>query len=84
MCPTQVHYETDLISTATNNFSTLIGSGSFGSVYLGFLNDEPVAVKRSNDKSKTIAPQYQVLLNPFHQITQTALQLLTREAYVSG
>ena len=55
------------IKAATNNFKEVIGHGSFGSVYLGKLQDgKLVAVKMRSDKSQLGADSF---INEVHNLT---------------
>ena len=40
----QIYSYSDVLKI-TNNFNTIVGKGGFGTVYLGYIDDTPVAVK---------------------------------------
>jgi hypothetical protein len=55
------------VVAATNSFKTLLGEGSFGSVYYGrLLNGQEVAVKRSSPNSQQGLREF---VNEVHCVT---------------
>ncbi|RDX71291.1 LRR receptor-like serine/threonine-protein kinase IOS1, partial [Mucuna pruriens] len=60
----------------TNNFDTIVGKGGFGTVYLGYINDTPVAVKMLSPSSVHGYQQFQAevkLLMRVHHKNLTSL-----------
>ncbi|CAJ1955358.1 unnamed protein product [Sphenostylis stenocarpa] len=60
----------------TNNFNTIIGNGGFGTVYLGYIDDAPVAVKMLSPSSVHGYQQFQAevkLLMRVHHKNLTSL-----------
>jgi len=47
----------------TNNFTTIVGKGGFGTVYLGYIEDAPVAVKMLSPSSFRGYEQFQAEVN---------------------
>ncbi|CAJ1955356.1 unnamed protein product [Sphenostylis stenocarpa] len=60
----------------TNNFNTIVGKGGFGTVYLGYIGDTPVAVKMLSPSSVRGYQQFQAevkLLMRVHHTNLTSL-----------
>lgn len=54
----QIYSYSDVLNI-TNNFNTIVGKGGFGTVYLGYIDDTPVAVKMLSPSSVHGYQQFQ-------------------------
>lgn len=54
----QIYSYSDVLKI-TNNFNTIIGKGGFGTIYLGYMDDSPVAVKVLSPSSVNGFQQFQ-------------------------
>jgi len=54
----RIYSYSDIIKI-TNNFTTIVGKGGFGTVYLGYIYDTPVAVKMLSPSSCRGYEQFQ-------------------------
>ncbi|KAL2968266.1 hypothetical protein AAZX31_15G020900 [Glycine max] len=71
----QIYSYSDVLKI-TNNFDTIVGKGGFGTVYLGHINDTPVAVKMLSRSSAHGYQQFQAevkLLMTVHHRNLTSL-----------
>ncbi|XP_028202262.1 LRR receptor-like serine/threonine-protein kinase IOS1 isoform X3 [Glycine soja] len=71
----QIYSYSDVLKI-TNNFNTVVGKGGFGTVYLGHINDTPVAVKMLSRSSAHGYQQFQAevkLLMTVHHRNLTSL-----------
>ncbi|KAL2332315.1 hypothetical protein Fmac_019896 [Flemingia macrophylla] len=71
----QIYSYSDVLKI-TNNFNKIIGKGGFGSVYLGYIDDAPVAVKMLSPSSVRGYQQFQAevkLLMRVHHKNLTSL-----------
>ncbi|KAL2968272.1 hypothetical protein AAZX31_15G021100 [Glycine max] len=71
----QIYSYSDVLKI-TNNFNTIIGKGGFGTVYLGYIDDSPVAVKVLSPSSVNGFRQFQAevkLLVRVHHKNLTSL-----------
>ncbi|KAL2332319.1 hypothetical protein Fmac_019900 [Flemingia macrophylla] len=71
----QIYSYSDVLKI-TNNFNTIIGKGGFGTVYLGYIDDTPVAVKMLSPSSVRGYQQFQTevkLLMRVHHKNLTSL-----------
>ncbi|KAL5156665.1 LRR receptor-like serine/threonine-protein kinase IOS1 [Glycine soja] len=71
----QIYSYSDVLKI-TNNFNTIIGKGGFGTVYLGYIDDSPVAVKVLSPSSVNGFQQFQAevkLLIKVHHKNLTSL-----------
>ncbi|XP_017424520.1 LRR receptor-like serine/threonine-protein kinase IOS1 [Vigna angularis] len=72
---TQIYAYSDIVKI-TNNFTTVVGKGGFGTVYLGYIEDSPVAVKMLSPSSVRGYQQFQTevkLLMRVHHKNLTSL-----------
>jgi len=65
--PKQIYSYSDIIKI-TNNFTTIVGKGGFGTVYLGYIEDTPVAVKMLSSSSVRGYQQFQTEVTLFNHI----------------
>jgi len=66
----QIYSYSDIVKI-TNNFTTIVGKGGFGTVYLGYIEDTPVAVKMLSPSSVHGYQQFQAevgFLITLHQV----------------
>ncbi|XP_068498665.1 LRR receptor-like serine/threonine-protein kinase IOS1 [Phaseolus vulgaris] len=71
----QIYSYSDIVKI-TNNFTTIVGKGGFGTVYLGYIEDTPVAVKMLSPSSVHGYQQFQAevkLLMRVHHKNLTSL-----------
>ncbi|ESW22562.1 hypothetical protein PHAVU_005G163500 [Phaseolus vulgaris] len=71
----QIYSYSDIVKI-TNNFTTIVGKGGFGTVYLGYIEDTPVAVKMLSPSSVHGYQQFQAevkLLMRVHHKSLTSL-----------
>ncbi|XP_052726717.1 LRR receptor-like serine/threonine-protein kinase IOS1 [Vigna angularis] len=71
----QIYAYSDIVKI-TNNFNTVVGKGGFGTVYLGYIEDTPVAVKMLSPSSVRGYQQFQTevkLLMRVHHKNLTSL-----------
>ncbi|KAL5156663.1 LRR receptor-like serine/threonine-protein kinase IOS1 [Glycine soja] len=71
----QIYSYSDVLNI-TNNFNTIVGKGGFGTVYLGYIDDTPVAVKMLSPSSVHGYQQFQAevkLLMRVHHKSLTSL-----------
>ncbi|KAL2332309.1 hypothetical protein Fmac_019890 [Flemingia macrophylla] len=69
-------YSYSTVRKITNNFNTIVGKGGFGTVYLGYIDDTPVAVKMLSPSSVHGYQQFQAevkLLLTVHHKNLTSL-----------
>ncbi|KAL2332311.1 hypothetical protein Fmac_019892 [Flemingia macrophylla] len=74
--PPRKQYPYSDVLKSTNNFNTIIGKGGFGTVYLGYIGDTPVAVKMLSSTSVRGYQQFQAevkLLMRVHHKNLTSL-----------
>ncbi|KAL2332305.1 hypothetical protein Fmac_019886 [Flemingia macrophylla] len=74
--PKKQIYSYSNVLKITNNFNTIIGKGGFGTVYLGYIDDTPVAVKMLSPSSVRGYQQFQAevkLLVRVHHKNLTSL-----------
>ncbi|ESW22550.1 hypothetical protein PHAVU_005G162400 [Phaseolus vulgaris] len=64
----KIYSYSDIIKI-TNNFTRIVGKGGFGTVYLGYIQDTPVAVKMLSPSSVRGYQQFQAEVNKAKQVS---------------
>jgi len=72
----QIYSHSDVLRI-TNNFNTIVGKGGFGTVYLGYIDGTPVAVKMLSTSSVHGYQQFQAEVSYLSFYTRFLRSIIT-------